>query len=102
MERLITATAIATLLATAAIVGSTLAQAEKVSMQCGPVELIVEFERDPKNSQWMLPETIKLFSADPSVKVEDHHAYREAGNIFVDGEKCVVTKYWLCPKSATC
>jgi hypothetical protein len=78
------------------------AQAEKVSMQCGAVELIVEFERDPKNSQWMLPETIKLFAADPNLKLEDHHAYREVGNIFVDDEKCVVTKYWVCPKGVTC
>jgi hypothetical protein len=63
--------------------------AEKMTMQCGDIEALVTVQYiDGKRK-------IDIYPTDSYGRTLD--AYVENGNLYINDEKCVPTKYWLCP-----
>jgi hypothetical protein len=68
---------------------ATPASAEKMTMQCGDIEALVTVQYiDGKRK-------IDIYPTDSHGRTLD--AYVENGNLYINDEKCVPTKHWICP-----
>jgi hypothetical protein len=73
----------------AALLLATPSSAEKMTMQCGDIEALVIVQYiDGKRK-------IDIYPTDSHGRTLD--GYVENGNLYINDEKCVPTKYWICP-----
>jgi hypothetical protein len=79
------------------------ASAEKMTMLCGNLEVLVVVKRNPNTSRWT---KIDIYPADPNTTMttEDKQLeVKEDGYLYINDKKCIATLYWICPADgSTC
>ena len=73
-----------------------MAHAEKMTMLCGDLEVLVIVKRPPDKPN--VYEKVDIYPADSNSKLTtDMDSYVRAGELYINDKKCVVKKYWICP-----
>ena len=72
------------------------AHAEKMTMLCGDLEVLVIVTRPPGKPN--VYEKVDIYPADSNSKLTtDMDSYVRAGELYINDKKCIVKMYWICP-----
>ena len=78
------------------VLGASAASAEKMTMLCGDLEVLVIVTRPPGKPN--VYEKVDIYPADSNSKLTtDMDSYVRAGELYINDKKCIVKMYWICP-----
>jgi hypothetical protein len=79
----------------AALFLATPSSAEKMTMQCGDLEVLVVVKRNPDTGLWT---KIDVYPANPNMTMRTDDKQLEVRDcwLHINDKKCIATKHWIC------